>query len=114
EAMDSEAKKLVVENQRINEELKFHNMISYEFQLEKDKLEQALIVARRDVALLTEKEQEYAKQNYLKTREIKVLRERVEQLEKAQVTSIEKYRARTKELRGTISKDLEDATLDAT
>ena len=33
EAMNSEAKKLVIENKRITEELKFHNMISYEFQV---------------------------------------------------------------------------------
>jgi hypothetical protein len=76
EAMDIESKKLVIENRRINEELKFHNVISYEFQLEKDKLESALVTAKREVVLLTEKEKEYAKQNYLKTKEIKALRER--------------------------------------
>jgi hypothetical protein len=76
EAMDAESKKLVIENKRINEELKFHNVISYEFQIEKDKLEIALATARREVVLLTEKEKEYAKQNYTKSREIKALRER--------------------------------------
>jgi hypothetical protein len=76
EAMDAESKKLVIENKRINEELKFHNVISYEFQIEKDRLEIALATAKREVVLLTEKEQEYAKQNYTKTREIKALRER--------------------------------------
>lgn len=76
EAMDAESKKLVIENKRISEELKFHNVISYEFQIEKDKLEAALTTARREVVLLTEKEKEYAKQNYLKTKEIKALRER--------------------------------------
>jgi hypothetical protein len=77
EAMDIESKKLVIENKRINEELKFHNVISYEFQLEKDKLEGALVTAKREVVLFTEKEKEYAKQNYLKTKEIKALRERL-------------------------------------
>jgi len=113
ETMDAESKKLVVENKRINEELKFHNVISYEYQVEKDRLEAALVTAKREVTLLTEKEQEYARQNFLKTKEIKALRERVEQLEKAQIMSIEKYKARTKELKGSISKELEDATLDA-
>lgn len=76
EAMDAESKKLVIENKRINEELKFHNVISYEFQVEKDRLETALATAKREIVLLTEKEKEYAKQNYTKTKEIKALRER--------------------------------------
>jgi hypothetical protein len=33
EAMDSQSKKLVIENKRISEELKFHSTISYEFQV---------------------------------------------------------------------------------
>ncbi len=76
EAMDAESKKLVIENKRMSEELKFHNVISYEFQLEKDRLELCVSTAKREVALLAEKEKEYAKQNYLKTKEIKALRER--------------------------------------
>ena len=113
-AMDAESKKLVIDNKRICEELKFHNVISYEYQVEKDRLEAALTTTKRDVSLMTEKEEEYARQNYLKTKEIKSLRERVEQLEKAQMTSIERFKTRTKELKKTIQKDLEEATLDAT
>lgn len=113
-AMDAESKKLVIDNKRISEELKFHNVISYEYQLEKDRLEAQLSTTRRDLSLMAEKEEEYARQNYLKGKEIKALRERVEQLEKAQVTSIERFKARTKELKKTIQKDLEEATLDAT
>jgi hypothetical protein len=113
-AMDAESKKLVVDNKRISEELKFHNVISYEYQMEKDRLEAALVTTKRDVSLMAEKEEEYARQNYIKTKEIKSLRERVEQLEKAQMTSIERFKTRTKELKKTIQKELEDATLDAT
>jgi hypothetical protein len=113
-AMNAESKKLVIDNQRISEELKFHNVISYEYQLEKDRLEAVLATTKRDVSLMTEKEEEYARQNYVKTKEIKSLRERVEQLEKAQMTSIERFGTRTKELKKTIQKELEEATLDAT
>ncbi len=38
----------------------------------------------------------------------------MEQLEAAQVVSLEKYKARTKELKSSVSKELEEATLDAT
>jgi hypothetical protein len=37
----------------------------------------------------------------------------VEQLETAQLASLEKYKTRTKELKLSVSKDLEEATLDA-
>lgn len=112
--MSAESKRLEVENKRMSEELKFHNVISYEYQIEKDRLEAALSTTKRDLSLMSEKEEEYAKQNYVKSKEIKSLRERVEQLEKAQMTSVERFKSRTKELKKTIQKDLEEATLDAT
>jgi hypothetical protein len=51
-------------------------LTSFHNQMEKDRIESALQVAKREVTLLAEKEAEYAKQNFLKTKEIKVLRER--------------------------------------
>lgn len=39
---------------------------------------------------------------------------RVEQLENAQLASLEKYKSRTKEIKANVSKELEEATLDAT
>jgi hypothetical protein len=38
----------------------------------------------------------------------------VEQLETAQLASLEKYKSRTKEIKSNVSKELEEATLDAT
>jgi hypothetical protein len=38
---------------------------------------------------------------------------RVEQLETSQLVSLEKYKSRTKEIKSSVSKELEEATLDA-
>jgi hypothetical protein len=38
---------------------------------------------------------------------------RVDQLEKAQVVNTERFKIRTKELKGAVQKDLEEATIDA-
>lgn len=73
-----------------------------------------LTTAKRELSLLAEKEIEYAKQAHNRSKEIKALRERVEQLEKQQATNIEKFKTRAKELKATVTKELEEATLDAT
>lgn len=39
---------------------------------------------------------------------------RVEDLEKANIINLEKFKAKTKELKQSVQKDLEDAVLDAT
>lgn len=72
-----------------------------------------LSTAKREVAILADKEIEYAKQAYNRSKEIKSLRERVEQLEKQQAANIEKFKLKAKELKSTVTKELEEATLDA-
>jgi hypothetical protein len=76
-------------------------------------LEGTLTMTKRDVSILNDKELEYAKQAFFKSKEIKALRDRVEQLEKNQALAAEKFKHRTKELRATVSKELEEATLDS-
>lgn len=56
---------------------------------------------------------EYAKQAYNRSKEIKILRDRVEYLEKQQALNIEKFKTKAKDLKSTVSKELEEATLDA-
>eukprot|EP01038_Epipyxis_sp_PR26KG_P006369 gene6369-8771_t len=111
--MGEEAKKLLVDNNRMFEELKFHHAEAAEFQTEKAKLILQLATAKREVDILAEKELEYAKQAHTRTKEIKALRERVEQLEKQQSVNIERFKIKAKELKSTVAKELEEATLDA-
>lgn len=94
QAMGEEANRILTENDRMREELKFHQSVSSDLQAEKvcsifennfpsfcnivsqNSLASQLSVARREVAILTEKELEYAKQAHFKTKEIKALRDR--------------------------------------
>ena len=94
-----------------------------------------LKTARREVAILAEKEIEYAKQAYNRGKEIKTLRDkyvrlaqriklivilwlywlfygRVDQLEKQQAVNSERFKVRAKELKSTVSRELEEAMLD--
>lgn len=111
--MGAEAKRIVSENSRMSEELKFHTINSAELTTDKAAMHTALVEARRDVSILADKEIEYARQGLLKAKEIKALRERVEQLEKMQAANMERFKHRAKELKATVSRELEEATLDA-
>jgi len=111
--MGSEMQNLIKDNSRMHEELKFNHNMAVSLQKDKDGMDKNLARALREVAILTDKEDEYARQGLLKTKEIKALRDRVEILEKQQIVNIERFRHRTKELKSTVHKELEDATLDA-
>lgn len=113
ELMGDEAKRLIIENNRMHEEIKFHTINSAELTAERAAFSSELIKTKRDVSILSDKELEYARQGHLKSKEIKALRERVEQLERMQSSSTEKFKHQTKEMRATVSKELEEATLDA-
>lgn len=89
------------------------NIIFMSAMTDQARLEESIAVATRDVTILSDKELEYAKQSLSKTKEIKSLRERVEYLEKMQSVNLERFKHRTKELKGSIHKELEEATLDA-
>lgn len=112
-AMSTEAKKMLLENNRIHEELKFHHSMSTELQAEKQQLQTLLSTSKRDASILADQELGYANQAYFKTKEIKSLRERVDFLEKQAVENSEKFKLKTKELQSATSKDLEEASLDA-
>ena len=113
EAMSLESKKIVVENLRLHEELKFHHAMTIELQTEKSATEEKLKALQREMEVRNDKDTEYARQSYVKTKEIRNLRDRVDQLEKAAVLNAEKFKMRCKELKGAVQKDLEEATLDA-
>jgi chromosome segregation ATPase len=75
-AMGEEAKKILADNNRMFEELKFHHNEAADLQAEKSNLAAALVTAKRDINIFAEKEIEYAKQGHMRAKEIKALRER--------------------------------------
>lgn len=88
-------------------------LLLLELQSEKAHTETQLITSKRDLSILLDKEEEYAKQAYFKTKEIKALRERVESLEKQQLVTAEKFKQSTKEFKTKVSKELNQATFDS-
>jgi len=112
-AMGEEAQMLLADNNRLIEELRFHQMESAELVGEKQKLESQLTLAKREITIFGDQEVEYAKQAHLRTKEIKLLRDRVDELERQHSENLEKYRTKTKDIRSSVSKDLQEAQLDA-
>ena len=113
EMMGKEVLNLMKENTRMQEELRFHHQVTTDLQKDRDVMEKNLSRLNRELVILNDKEEEYARQGLVKSKEIRALRERVEQLEKQQIVNIERFKLRTKELKNTVTKELEDATLDA-
>lgn len=74
--MSMESKKIVVENNRLHEELKFHHAMTLELQAEKSEVENKLKTLKREYEVLADKDLEYAKQAHVKNKEIKNLRDR--------------------------------------
>ena len=107
--MGEEAKKLVADNHRMFEELKFHHAESANIQTEKNAIGLELVNSRREVSILTEKEIEYAKQAHSKTKEINVLKDRIDTLEKQQAVNTERFKVRAKELKSTVTRELENS-----
>jgi len=104
--LDSETKKIVSDNRRMGEELRFQLQMMSELQAEKAKSDELVQQLRRDLSILTEKEKEYAKQGQQRASENKLLSNKVMSLEEALLTS-------TKKFKGSVAKELEDVTMDA-
>ena len=111
--MSRDVQKVYQDNLRMHEEIKFHKMMADELLAEKKAAEDSLVDARRDLQILRDNEEAYLKQGLNRAKEVKALRERVEQLEKQQIVNVERFKARTKELQNNVHKELEDAMLDA-
>ena len=112
-AMGEEARRILADNDRMFEEIKFHQTMSYDLEASKTDLASKLAVARRDIAIYAEKELEYAKQAHFKTKELKEVRDRIEFLEKQYAVAQERFKQRTKELTSSTKNDLEEASMDA-
>lgn len=94
--LDADARRIVTDNRRMGEELRFQLQTTDELHELKEKLEEDNRKLQRDVALYEEKEKEYSKQGHKKGREIKDLNGQVQTLEKSLsqvVRDFEKQRA---------------------
>ncbi|KDO27043.1 hypothetical protein SPRG_07754 [Saprolegnia parasitica CBS 223.65] len=81
--LDADTRKIVTDNKRMGDELRFQLQMTDELQREKDKLVEQTKALQRELQLHDEKEQEYAKYGQRQTREIKQLQAKVKTLEKS-------------------------------
>eukprot|EP00613_Pedinella_sp_CCMP2098_P025245 CAMPEP_0171698140 /NCGR_PEP_ID=MMETSP0991-20121206/9200_1 /TAXON_ID=483369 /ORGANISM="non described non described, Strain CCMP2098" /LENGTH=367 /DNA_ID=CAMNT_0012286989 /DNA_START=55 /DNA_END=1155 /DNA_ORIENTATION=+ len=83
EGRDAESRKIIAENRRIKDELRFQTEVTDELNAEKRATNQANALLGRELSLFEGKEQEYARQGKSKTKEIHGLRDRVVELDRA-------------------------------
>lgn len=113
DGLGADARRVIAENRRMKEELRFQQEMTAELQAEKAKVEQENKLLKRDLQIGQEKEDQYAKQNHSKTKQIRELGERVMQLEALLQDSNKKYGAEKAKLTKTLARDLQEQTMDA-
>jgi len=72
--LDADTRRIVNDNRRMAEELRFQQQITSELEADKDRLEAECSALRRDVSLMNEAETLTAKQGTHRTKEVKALR----------------------------------------
>eukprot|EP00903_Cladosiphon_okamuranus_P009004 g8613.t1 len=82
-SLGGETKRIVGENKRLAKELRFQMQMTAELQAHSKALEEQTTTSARDVAILNEKDQEYARQGQAKSKELKYLKGQVAALSKA-------------------------------
>ena len=111
--LDSETKKIVTDNRRMGEELRFQLQMMAELQAEKAKTEELVRQLQQSVSILTEKDKEYAKQGQVRANENKRLSNKVMALEEALASATNKFNEDTNVIKSTVAKELEEQTMDA-
>jgi len=111
--LDSETKKIVSDNRRMGEELRFQLQMMAELQNEKSKSDEMVRQLRREVSIFSEKEKEFAKQGQARANENKKLSNKVMALEEALLAAAKKFKEDRETIKDNVSKELEDATLDS-
>ncbi len=111
--LDSETKKIVTDNRRMGEELRFQLQMMVELQAEKAKTEELVRQLQQSLSILTEKEKEYARQGQQRANENKKLSNKVMALEEALLAGTKKFKDDAEEIKGTVAKELEETKMDA-
>ena len=111
--LDADTLKVIGENRRMAEELRFQQQMTAELQGEKNAVDEAVKVLRRDMELAREKESEYARQSHVKNREAKKREEKIPALEELLRDAGKKFQGEKAHLRRSLQASLEEQTLDA-
>ena len=110
---DAETKKIIHENKRIKDELRFQQEMTRELTAEKKRVQEVNKRLLREVELYAEKEREYARQGKAKSTAIVELQEKCDGLEALLKDAGKKFGEEKQAVQRALRKDLEDQTLDA-
>ncbi|CAM9838370.1 unnamed protein product [Ectocarpus fasciculatus] len=111
-SLGGETKRIAGENKRLAKELRFQMQMTTELQAHSKSLEDQTTTTARDVAILNDKDQEYARQGQAKNKELKRLREQVTALTKALTDEALKSKREGDRTRQEVARELEEQTLD--
>ncbi|OQS00187.1 hypothetical protein THRCLA_06162 [Thraustotheca clavata] len=111
--LDADTRKIVTDNKRMGEELRFQLQMTDELQREKDKLINQNKALTCEVQMHADKEQEYAKYGQRQTREIRQLQAKVKTLEKSLCQVVSTFEKEKHALTIKTEKELDDVSLDA-
>ncbi|KAF0686037.1 Aste57867_22131 [Aphanomyces stellatus] len=111
--LDADTRKIVTDNKRMGEELRFQLQTTEELTKEKAKLEAAAKTLKSEIQMHTDKELEYAKYGQKQTREIKQLQAKVKTLEKSLCQVVHEFEKEKHVLTTKTEKELDDVSLDA-
>ncbi|DAZ94473.1 TPA: hypothetical protein N0F65_003509, partial [Lagenidium giganteum] len=110
--LDADTRKIVTDNRRMGEELRFQLQITEELQKEKDFFKTKAKKYHMEVQIAKEKEESYAKRAQKQTREIKQLRSNIKELEKRMSESISELEREKFVEVSKNGKELEEMALD--
>ncbi|CAN0140295.1 unnamed protein product, partial [Ectocarpus sp. 4 AP-2014] len=111
-SLGGETKRIAGENKRLTKELRFQMQMTTELQAHSKTLEDQTTTTARDVAILNDKDQEYARQGQAKNKELKRLREQVTALTKALTDEALKGKREGDRTRQEVARELQEQTLD--
>ncbi|CAN0053952.1 unnamed protein product, partial [Sphacelaria rigidula] len=111
-SLGAEAKRIAGENKRMAKELRFQMQMTTELQAHSKALQDQTASTARDIAILNDKDEEYAKQGQAKTKELKRLRGQVAALTKALMDEAVRGKKEGERARAEVAREMEDQTLD--
>ncbi|ETV71894.1 hypothetical protein H257_13025 [Aphanomyces astaci] len=111
--LDADTRKIVTDNKRMGEELRFQLITTEELTKENMALEQTTKALKCEIQVHLDKELEYAKYGQKQTREIKQLQAKVKTLEKSLCQVVHEFEKEKQLLTTKTEKELDDVSLDA-
>ena len=112
EGLDTDTRKIIADNKRLGEELRFQMQMAGDLQIDRNRLAETTKSMKRDIALLQEKDKEFARQSFRQTREVKASKTKAAQAEKRLAQAISEFENEKRRASNQASKKIEDLSIE--